>query len=259
MSYRYDRERQTKRWWYLAGTLVIVLIFFTPMLSFFFDTFERSIISIWERQEANTKNSKSFFALLGSKQKILDENKLLKERIEILEVDLLRTDYLESVLESYQLIDEEYQQTTKYVNAEIIARYPKTSRDVLMINRGSVDGIHIGSRVVVSGNLAIGVVDEVYDRISRIRLNTTDQVLTPAVVYEKAEGVTLTGSGNMYVASLPREIEVAVGDVVYTQDTPGMILAVVREVVFDPRDPMKQVFFALPVNLDTIQTVAVLE
>lgn len=258
-SYRFDKEQQVRRWWYVLGTLAIVLVFFTPLLTIVYDSFERSILSAWERSDQNYTTTKSFLANLGSKEKLLQENKNLSDKLAILEVDILRTHYLESVLESYEAIDQEYQQRSVVISAEVIAHYPKAPRDTIVINRGSQDGVSLGSRAVVENNLAVGVVEEVFDYSSRIRLYTKDGILTQAVLYSSGEGITLTGNGSMYSALLPRESEVIVGDVAYTQDTPGMVLAVVREVVFDPRDPMKQVFFALPVNLNTIQTVAILE
>lgn len=258
MSYRYDKEKQSRRNHYLFGSLLLVLVFFTPLLTKIYDAFERVIFSQWEQVQDTQEAGKGFFALLGNKQSLIEKNQLLQDKIDILEVDVLRTKYLESVLESYETINQEYQKEGGIVSGEIIARYPKTPRDTFVINKGSQDGVVQGNRVVAIGNLAIGTIEEVYDRTSRVRLYTDNEVLTQAVLYGKGEGLTLTGTGNMYRSLMARESEVAVGDVAYTQDTPGMILAVVQEVVFDPRDPMKQVYLSLPVNLGTIQAVAVL-
>ena len=204
MSYRYDKEKKRAQRTYLVGSVLLVLVFFTPFLVTVYDISERFIASSWQRIQENTEVRKGFLAYVGNKQSLIQENKLLQEKIAILEVDVLRTRYLESVLDSYELIKQEYQEQAGVITGEIIARYPQVARDTIVINKGSDDGVQVGDRIVSLGNLAIGNVSEVFDHSSRVQLYTKNGVTTQASLYGSGEGINLIGAGSMYRASFPR-------------------------------------------------------
>ena len=81
MSYRYDNKK--KRYGYLAGVIVIIILFFTPFLSTAFDVLEKPLLTAWNQSGENIQKVEGFFARFYSKQKLHEKNQLLQQRIGI--------------------------------------------------------------------------------------------------------------------------------------------------------------------------------
>lgn len=259
MSYRYDREKKRKRIGYLIATVILVTLFFTPFLTWVFDVIERPLARAWEQSQENLETTSNLFHRFYAKGKLIKENESLKQKINLLEVDVLRTHYLESTLETYQILQGRAQEGETVIPAEIIVREPLTPADTILINRGTTDGISAGDSVITSEHLFLGYVNQVFDTTARVHLATKEGITTQAILYPHEEALTLYGNGKSYRAQLSRESEVEVGDVVYQQAYPGRIIGIVREVSFDPRDPLKTIYLSAPVSLRDIQVVGVVQ
>ena len=259
MSYRYDKEKKRKQQWYLTGILFIAVVFFTPALTYVFDIIEQPLARAWEQSNANMDRLSNIFQRSYAAGEIAQENQELKNRIAVLEVDVLRTQYLESVLESYQAIEDAVLVNETVTQGQVLVHGTPGKADTLLINRGSRDGVSFGDTVITAGNLLIGSVSEVFDTTSRVDLLSKSEQETMAVLFPHQESLKLLGHGKSYRAELPRESLVEVGDTVYSQAEPGRLIAVVREIIFDPRDPFKQVYLSAPVDISNIQTVGVIK
>jgi cell shape-determining protein MreC len=259
MSYRYDKEQKKKQQRYLAAGIVVLLAFFTPVFSILFNWFERPLLRAWEQSQANIEEVGNIFERWYAKGKIIEENEELRRRISLLEVDVMRTDYLVSVLESYQERESYASSGELIIPAEIVLRYPQVSRDTVVLNRGSSHSVQEGDYVLGYNQLLLGIVTEVTDLTSFVTLFTDTDTSIEGVLYPHGETIRLDGVGTSYRSQVPRDSLVEVGDVVYSQQEPGRILAVVREVVFDSRDPMKSVYLSLPINTKNIPVVGVLK
>lgn len=254
MNYRYDRKKKIRNNGYLVGTILLIVVFVTPLPQRIFDILERPLAAAWENAQANEVELTGFFHQFYAKGKLLEQQDELQQRITQLEIDALRTRYLESVLTSYQLIEESNPQA---LVAEVIARSPKTPSGTVVLNMGSRYGVVPGSEVITYDNVSLGVIAEVYDTTSVVDLYTKAEITTQAVLYPHARSFTLIGHGGRYRAELARDIEVAEGDIAYSQYVPGRILGIVQKVIFDPRDPFKQVYFSLPLEPSSIQSVGI--
>ncbi|MCA9352618.1 hypothetical protein KC901_00360 [Patescibacteria group bacterium] len=255
MSYRYDKAKKNRTRWYVMGSMLLVLAFFTPIYRWVFDIVEKPLERTWQHQGEIFIGGENFFETWYGKQKILEENRNLKSEVTRLEIDNLRTRYLsEQLEETYRITsDDDF-----LVPAQVLKHGVLGAGDTLIVNQGTNQGITVGSQVVVYDNVLIGFVDDVYDTTSRVVLysqsnHTIEGVLFPHNVQLTAEGY---GHGGFFIEA-PREIEVEAGDVFYSLAHPGRIIAIVREVVFDPRDPFKKVYLSYPVNMNEVQVVGI--
>lgn len=83
--------------------------------------------------------------------------------------------------------------------AEVIGRDPNGVQQMLILDRGSADGIRLGM-AVVDPNFYVGQIVEVEEDRSKVLLITDPNASVGAVLYEsRGDGVVYGGSGNLLV------------------------------------------------------------
>ena len=233
----------------------MVLALFTPIYSWVFDLFEKPLAHTWENQGEVFTGAENFFQSLYGKKQILAENETLKNQIVRLEIDNLRTRYLSEELEKIQNIS---LVSTGIIPAHILRQGTLGARDSLIIDQGMNSGVQPGDQVVAYENVLLGFVSEVYDTTARVTLYSHPEQEIHGVLFPHNVNLVAKGYGKgSFLIETPREIEAEAGDLFYSLKQPGQIVAMVRDVVFDPRDPFKQVYLSYPVNISEIQIVGI--
>jgi cell shape-determining protein MreC len=112
--------------------------------------------------------------------------------------------------------------------------------------------------VVSETGVMIGYVSETYDISSRVVLYSKDGQDISGILYPHNLVLDAIGYGNgsLFIKA-QREIDAQVGDIFYSVQQPGRIIAIVRDIVFDPRDPFKRVYLSYPTNIRSIRNVIV--
>ncbi len=256
MSYRYDKRKKNQRRWYGIASCLFIIVLFTSLFPWLFDILERPFTKTWDNKSIFINTTQNFFQTFRGKQHILRENAAFENEINRLQVDNLRTMYLSQELEKRNGFLSSHIADILFGN--IIRRDVLGSSDIFIINQGSLSGVTVGDKVFSYDHMLIGFINNVYDTTAELVLYSKpdqeiDGILFPHEVSLSAQGY---GNGSLFIKS-PREIDVAEGDIFYSLEEPGSILAIVRKVVFDPRDPFKQVYLSYPVNLNEIQTVGI--
>ncbi|MFT6829540.1 MAG: cell shape-determining protein MreC [Candidatus Paceibacteria bacterium] len=255
MSYRYDKARKTKGRWYFLVAFLVILVIFTPVYSLLFNIIEKPLAYSWQQKGKVFNGTENFFQAFYGKQQILDENEELKQEINRLEIDNLRTRYLSEELEKvFGLLDID----SGLIPARILNKGILGSRDVLIIDQGSENNVAIADSVVAYDNSLIGSVNAVFNNTAHVTLYSHPEQLINGVLFPHNVNVIAQGHGNGgFLIETPREIEAATGDILYSLTEPGNIIAIVREVIFDPRDPFKQVYLSYPRNINEVQVVGI--
>ncbi|TAJ19988.1 MAG: rod shape-determining protein MreC [Dehalococcoidia bacterium] len=110
------------------------------------------------------------------------------------------------------------------VTAPVLLRDPAPGRQMLLIGRGTADGVHVGQPVLGPGATLVGVVAAADVRRARVRLlHDSDSAVAAVLQSSRVQG-SLIGSGeglrlDMVAATIP----VATGDLVLTSALGGLL------------------------------------
>lgn len=253
MSYRYDKQKKNRRFYYGLGSLFLILALFTPVYGFLFNVFQKPIMQSWENKQDLFADTSNIFQSFGSKQKILEENKKLQQEIDRLKIDNLRTRYLADQLENTLLVGQ-----TDSIIGSIIEYGSLAAYDNVVVNKGIHAGVTVGDKVFIAENVLIGYVADTYSKTSRVALYSDNEQSISGILYPHNETLVAQGNGGgNFIIETPREINVENGDIFYSLGEPGNIIGIVRHVEFDPRDPFKQVYLSYPINLKDHQIVGI--
>ncbi len=215
---------------------------------------EKPFLNTYNNTEELKKDSKKLFKSIFYSGRILDENKALREKIEGLEVNTLRIKYLESLLKENKNII--------LFNPNIIytSIIKKNNNGVLTILGGSDSGFNIGDTVLSYDGTLLGEVADVFDLTSTINLFIKEGVETDGVLYIGGDltSLNMIGKGDALFAELNREVNVNIGDIVYSQGEPGYVIGTVSYIDFDPRDPLKEVYISPIHGIQSLQRVGVI-
>jgi hypothetical protein len=140
----------------------------------------------------------------------------------------------------------------------VIARPPSTPYDLLVIDRGSQQGVKEGAIVYHVDQHAIGVVSRVYETMSFVTLFSSSGMETTVYLYGPDVFAYAYGEGGGVIRiSLPQGIEVHEGDSVVLPSLHMGDLGIVEHVVSLPTQPEQNAYLTFPVPIQSIRSVAV--
>ena len=177
---------------------------------------------------------------------IMAENEELKRETEFLKGSLGLNNYPEVSLISGRIISKDY------------------LSDTILINTGSIDGVKVGFPVVITDNILIGRVSEVYNNYSRIRLlslrdNLTDVSINGVVALAKGKG-----SETIVLEMFPREKELKEGEFILTSSLggnypAGLVVGKVKNPIKIDNEPFQISEIEKAYNLFSIDRVNILK
>lgn len=144
--------------------------------------------------------------------------------------------------------------------AAVVARPPQSPYDTLVIDGGTQAGFSVGDTVVADGSIALGTISAVSSDTAKADLysmpgGTMTVMLGPKNISTQASG---RGGGN-FIALVPRDAEVAKGDVVIFPGLSAKVLGEVSATIMRSSDTFKSVYFRIPVNISELRWVEVLK
>lgn len=247
-----DRHSFGKKVVFLLGVFLIgggVLYFLTPVIV-------RVAAPLSHSENTLVRPFVSTYNFFRSKQVLISENNLLKNRISSLEVEL-------SVLSSRSRYEELLASLGRNNNvssviASVLVRPPESPYDLLVVDVGSRDGVSLGSKVSMPEGPELGVVTEVFSKQARVSLFSSNGVKTNAVLERHGVPVVLegVGLGNFHMV-VPREIDVVVGDKILSSSIGSDLVAVVGDVIVEPTSSSKKVLAQSPLNIFSVRFVEV--
>ena len=155
-----------------------------------------------------------------------DENRALRNRIEQLESELARAHEAQIQFRGREsLLAVQEAQDEIFVLAEVVTRDLTGLQDVLGLNRGSNDGIEVGMPVLAAGGSLVGVISEVRPGSAFVRLVTDPDTSVRALhQLTRSEGVVRgDASGNLRVDFLPHTADAQPGHVFVTSGLGGLM------------------------------------
>lgn len=197
---------------------------------------------------------------LTPKAIIFAKNKQLEEQVASYEAARIE---LDQVKQENQLLRTELNYTPtdrSMVTAQIIGKPNHSIFNSMVIDAGAKQGVQVGQLVVAHSALGVGQVVAVSDTTATVELFGAPHFDGEVLLSNKGITVPATGKGSgNFEIHIPREVEVADGDLLAFPEDPSVTIGVVKSIIFDPRDPFQTVLARLPVNVQELRFVRVLK
>ena len=250
-------ERNKNHWIrnvYLWTTVIIVIAFavFNYFYPHFIPALVNTIVSpFWRIEYAMNSGS------LSEREKLLNENALLKQEIEKNSSNLAVISYIENENEEFRKILE-ISTSTEYLITPIIKKPPFVAYDELIIDAGASDGISTSSIVYTVGEVPIGRVIDVFKNTSKVLLFSSPMEKHEVQIGKNYVGAIATGrGGGQYEIELPRGLNIAVDDFVVSLDIGNKPLGKVAHIDSDPSLTFEKIIFSAPVNIYQLKWVKI--
>ena len=230
---------------------------------------ERPILALSERFTTVGEGARSFTERFGNVAELRTENERLREENDRLRAAEARVEELQR--ENAQLTAQANFAVKfpelKSVPARVIGRNPNETQKVLIIDRGSDDGIVMGMPVV-SPDFLVGVVTEVYPKRSQVRLIIDQNMQVGVLVQDPQRGAGIMygnwqQGGRLVVKHIDRDAGVTPGANIITSNLTnhvpqGLVVGVVSKVTRDEQADSLQLDVVPYVNFDGLESISVL-
>lgn len=250
----YLRDKKTKKKKVTQFILIILLLVFLfyfrngfySILSKTSNFVFRPVLSVGNGIGNSIKNTRAFFV---SKKTLLEDNEYLRALIS--ENENRMANYNSVIAENESLKEILGRKINKeMVIAGILSKPNKTPYDTLLVDAGSNDGIYVGQKVFVLGNIPIGRIAEVYANSAKVVLFSTSGEKNEVVINGKNIFMEVKGrGGGNFEMILPRDFNLDVGTEVLLPGISAHVLAKVATILSDPRDSFAKALLVSPVNI----------
>jgi len=242
--------------------LIAILIFILWQIPSIINSLKVGVVSVaeilWSASIPIEKRISSAVEILfGNKQKLVEENKQLKNTLQIVHTKMLA---FEQVKQENEELKNILGRSTErnIVLGTVLSRPHYSPYDILFIDVGSRDKV-MANALVVFENVALGVVDTVYKRSAKVRLFSSPETKTLVTLEEGRIPATAYGrGGGALEIKLPHSTSVKEGDIISYPGLSNYILGIVVEVNIKPTSPFKTISFRTPVNIFTMRHVVVM-
>jgi rod shape-determining protein MreC len=247
--------------------LFIVIIIFLS-LSFFQKSTKNFFYSISEPFQKNLwrigANVYDFFGGIFQGNNLKKENEELKLKIQELEAEKAFLKELKTENEFLKKsLDVGLEKEFKLILAEIVGN--GVSADILIIDKGSKDGILKDLPVITEQKILVGKILEANENYSKIMLITNKESSFNGKIQEnEVEGVVKgIGNLNMYLDLLPKDKEIKEGDTVITSSLDkifpkGILVGKVKEVKKNDLEPFQQAEISPSFNIKELKNLFVI-
>src|SRR3989344_7896445 len=133
--------------------------------------------------------------------------------------------------------------------------------DVLYLNHGLDDDVQKGDLIVYGKNIAVGKIDEVFSKFSKVVPFSKFGEKTPfrtgeqkAVLFEGVGG----GAGEIS-ADFPNTVSIKIGEGVYFAQNPNYLAGVIEDADKKDGRDFQKILIRIPVSLNSITDVAIIK
>lgn len=239
-----------------AGAIAVaVLVILGGLRLVFPDAFSALLTPLWRAGNAvsaSVAGTGTFFTskdtLTREQTRLQAENDALKAQNAVL---VARTHDLAKLLGTRTEVNAS-------ILAGVLARPPVSPYDVLVIDRGTGEGVASGAHVFGNGGTPLGTVGVASEHSSRVLLYSAPGRETTAWVGEARVPVTLMGQGSgAFTARVARDAVVVVGDQVYVEGPGALPVGSITEVQSDPSAPKSTLRIRPVTNIFSVTWVTV--
>lgn len=234
--------------------LVVIVVFIFILLSNhgFFNKIARPFWRTRVQLVDETKQiARSKSSVISENEKLISENTSIKNSM--LDYEILKNENIE-----LKNILNRIPNKKDIVISGVLSKPIYSPYDTIIIDAGSDNNISKGNKVYASGDIPIGVVNEVYDNTSLVTLYSNPTTSTMGTLEDENINVELIGrGGSNFEMTIPSDIEVEKGKLVMLPGTFGEVVAIVEDIISSPASPVKKVLLKSPINIQNVKWVEV--
>lgn len=247
-----------------SGLLIVlgVLVFVRPpLITPLSDAGHDVSAPLWEVRSDVVAAVYGAFRSLESKQSLISENIALQEQTSVLRKQAFESSLLaRENNELKMLLGRKKVSGDKDLLASVLRGVDTTPYDSLIVDVGSADGVYEGDLVTADGGVAIGSVRKVFSNTATVVLFSTPHEKTAVLIGGATSTVPAIAEGQgggTFMALLPREVDVSVGDSVSLSTLNSVLFAMIERVEADPVESFERIFFKNPVNVGALRFVII--
>ena len=144
------------------------------------------------------------------------------------------------------------------IGAAVISRPPYTPYDIMIINKGSAEGIVLNAPVYFGNEQAIGYVSNTFLHDAQVTLFSSPNVESIVYIFGPNIFTTAYGEGGGIIRlSVPQGIIIEKGNVVILPSLPSGVLGAIDDIQSIPTEPEQNAYIAFDASLQSIRLVSV--
>jgi len=252
---------------WIAGIILLIIL----SLLGFFGFFENVVVfvtgPVQSLYQGISRGVNSIYQMTFSRENIMTKLEDMEGEIQNLAVDYVEFDALK---EENELLKKQidYLETVDYetIAGKILTYINSPNEKILIINKGSADGIEEGYPVIGGEGLMVGRISVVRDHISEVRLITDPRSKIPVKILgmDKTVGIANGSYGSILKMELiPIQEEIEQNDMVVTSSLernipPDLIVGLVNEISVVGNEPFKTALVEPLANFYTISMITVI-
>lgn len=204
---------------------------------------------LWYVEEVSTKPFGFITNFFKNKNKLADENIMLKDKLVILELKSYDYDSLQKENDSLKSLLGRSGNAEKII-VTVVSKPPRSPYDTFIIDAGKNDQIKLGAKVYISEKIVIGMVKEVQSNTSIVELFSTQSINTDLINERTGNTFTVVGQGGgNYKLEVPKDADVLWGDNFLYPDSTAGIVGTVYFIDTNSQSAFKTVYIRVPVNV----------
>lgn len=250
MTYHRRNKKKINKTAVVIVVVLLILFFFGPSVKGVTNWISNPIIKTKNAVTSPFKASVEYFKF---KQTLIDENENLKAENRKLKIENLTVGTLKEENDSLREILNYQENPQELFVSKVLSQPPFSPYDTFLIDI-SDNQTEIGSKVYYS-NVVLGEIEEIYQKNAVVRLySSANQNIFVNISDQQVEASGIGGNG--FVISLPKDIEINEGEVIYVGDTP---IGQVDSIENDQTGAFQNIYFRYPFNINDIDFVQVEE
>ncbi|MBP9855781.1 MAG: hypothetical protein KBC48_00525 [Candidatus Pacebacteria bacterium] len=264
MNFRPDKSLQSRHYgWHISRRRAAALVIIFGLALFGQSLLRRGLESpvavvtypVLALQKMFDHNRLVWSEYLSRQRSLTIENLRLKEENEQLKLESLSAKQTAENYRSLRASLGQYAPRLDQVLAQVLVTPERAPFDTVIVDLGKNNSTRpiVRGHIAESGGVVLGEVVEVYPYSAKVRLFSSAGLELPVVVGPSKIPATAIGrGGGNFIASMPRGVTVALGDLVTVPALGERVLATVGAVDNDPEEPLQKVYLKSPVNLFTL-------
>lgn len=238
--------------------LVAIIIVFTPLFSWMFGPSHVLARPFWWISQTFSSSAANIAELARSKKSLVSELNALNDEVARLQTVDAENRFLKNENAELQTLLGSTPVVRQGILARVLVRPPQTWYDSLIIDQGSDAGIAVGNHAYGYGIVPLGMVIAVTDTTATVELYSASSRATDAIVVPGNIPVSVSGTGNSsFQFKVHRDLAIDENSTVITPE--GELLATVKSIEFDTRDPFKSVRAVSGANLQHLRFVTIVK